>query len=139
MVVGGCRLDWRQESRVRETRGCPAGSSLLSLTLKARVAQSRVTGPALYESSPWTSGDWGLSCGLTLCFPSGSECVASCLDHNSESIILPVNLTVRDIPHWLNPTRVEVSDRAAPRGEGRAVTPLDTRYAPSPHQSLYIC
>ncbi|XP_045325553.1 pappalysin-1 [Leopardus geoffroyi] len=37
----------------------------------------------------------------------GSECVASCLDHNSESIILPVNVTVRDIPHWLNPTRVE--------------------------------
>ncbi|ELW70629.1 Pappalysin-1 [Tupaia chinensis] len=37
----------------------------------------------------------------------GSECATSCLDHNSESIILPVNVTVRDIPHWLNPTRVE--------------------------------
>nr|KAF6486398.1 pappalysin 1 [Rousettus aegyptiacus] len=37
----------------------------------------------------------------------GSECATSCLDHNSESVILPVNVTVRDIPHWLNPTRVE--------------------------------
>lgn len=37
----------------------------------------------------------------------GSECATSCLDHNSESIILPVNLTVRDIPHWMNPTRVQ--------------------------------
>ncbi|OBS81988.1 hypothetical protein A6R68_24022, partial [Neotoma lepida] len=37
----------------------------------------------------------------------GSECATSCLDHNSESIILPVNVTVRDIPHWMNPTRVE--------------------------------
>ncbi|KAF5917654.1 hypothetical protein HPG69_013490, partial [Diceros bicornis minor] len=37
----------------------------------------------------------------------GSECATSCLDHNSESIILPMNVTVRDIPHWLNPTRVE--------------------------------
>lgn len=58
----------------------------------------------------------GVSCSLTLCLPSGSECVTSCLDHNSESIILPVNVTVRDIPHWLNPTRVEVSDRAVPGG-----------------------
>lgn len=47
---------------------------------------------------------------LTVCLSSGSECSTSCLDHNSESIILPVNVTVRDIPHWLNPTRVEVSD-----------------------------
>ncbi|ERE84483.1 pappalysin-1, partial [Cricetulus griseus] len=37
----------------------------------------------------------------------GSECATSCLDHNSESIVLPVNVTVRDIPHWMNPTRVE--------------------------------
>lgn len=37
----------------------------------------------------------------------GSECTTSCLDHNSESIVLPVNVTVRDIPHWLNPTRVQ--------------------------------
>ena len=40
----------------------------------------------------------GVSCGLTLCLPSGSLCVTSCLDHNSESIILPVNVTIRDIP-----------------------------------------
>ncbi|XP_020846268.1 pappalysin-1 [Phascolarctos cinereus] len=37
----------------------------------------------------------------------GAECATSCLDHNSESIILPINMTVRDIPHWMNPTRVE--------------------------------
>ncbi|XP_072487848.1 pappalysin-1 isoform X2 [Notamacropus eugenii] len=37
----------------------------------------------------------------------GAECATSCLDHNSESIILPTNMTVRDIPHWMNPTRVE--------------------------------
>lgn len=52
----------------------------------------------------------GFSRHLPLCFPVGSECTTSCLDHNSESIVLPVNVTVRDIPHWLNPTRVQVSD-----------------------------
>ena len=52
----------------------------------------------------------GLSLRLPLCFPAGSECTTSCLDHNNESIVLPANVTVRDIPHWLNPTRVQVSD-----------------------------
>ena len=75
-------------------------------------------GPGLWgPASSWVhssdvssaSGD-GLSRCLPLCFPAGSECTTSCLDHNSESIILPVNVTVRDIPHWLNPTRVQVSD-----------------------------
>lgn len=95
-------------------------TSLLLTALKGGTAQfpgdQEVAGPTLCESSSWASGDWGLSCSLTLCFFSGSECATSCLDHNSESIILPVNVTVRDIPHWLNPTRVEVSDRGCPHG-----------------------
>ncbi|XP_007474796.2 pappalysin-1 isoform X1 [Monodelphis domestica] len=37
----------------------------------------------------------------------GAECSTSCPDHNSESIILPMNMTIRDIPYWMNPTRVE--------------------------------
>lgn len=67
--------------------------------------------------------EMGLSSCLTLYFSSGSECATSCLDHNSESIILPVNVTVRDIPHWLNPMRVEVSDRGCPLAAmGREMT-----------------
>lgn len=128
----GCGLDWRPGQSRREQRlplwefasfHCPQGHG--GLAHRGPGAGE----PALCESSPWASGDCGLSCGLTLCLPLGSECVTSCLDHNSESIILPVNVTVRDIPHWLNPTRVEVSDRADPGGSGRETTPLDTYYA----------
>lgn len=118
----GCRLHWRGERR----GGCPAGSSRLSAVFTAGIASSPGDrghrGPPR-ESCPWHRGPGELSCGLTLCFPAGSECVTSCLDHNSESIILPVNVTVRDIPHWLNPTRVEVSDGAVPRA------PFDTHCA----------
>lgn len=112
----GCQLgDKRTES------GRPEAAMLetsLLTALKGGTAQfledQEVAAPTLCESSSRASGDWGLSYSLTLCFLSGSECAASCLDHNSESIILPVNVTVRDIPHWLNPTRVEVSDRDCP-------------------------
>lgn len=69
-------------------------------------------------------------CCLVLCFPPGSECATSCLDHNSESIILPVNVTVQDIPHWLNPTRVEVSGWGFPPGLRGAVASVDTCRAP---------
>lgn len=102
----GGQLGWRLKDRVREARGAMLESSHLPVALKARRVQS--TG-----DQEWP-GHWGQSSPLTLCFPSGSECATSCLDHNSESIILPVNVTVRDIPHWLNPTRVEVSDRGCP-------------------------
>lgn len=98
----GGQLGWRLQNRVGETRGAMLESSLLPVALKAGRVQS--TG-----DQEWPS-HWRQSSPLTLCFPSGSECATSCLDHNSESIILPVNVTVRDIPHWLNPTRVEVSD-----------------------------
>lgn len=38
-----------------------------------------------------------------------------------------MNVTVRDIPHWLNPTRVEVSDRdCPPAAKGREMTLLST-------------
>ena len=53
---------------------------------------------ACHHSAPW-------SCHIKHASP-----LLSCLDHNSESIVLPANVTVRDIPHWLNPTRVQVSD-----------------------------
>lgn len=69
-------------------------------------------------------------CCLMLCYPPGSECATSCLDHNSESIILPVNVTVQDIPHWLNPTRVEVSGWGFPPGLRGAVASVDTCRAP---------
>lgn len=130
----GCQLDWRQENTAGETRGSHAGEFTPSYCPQGWDSQSpgdqEVAGPTLCESSPQASGDWGLNCRLTLCFFSGSECATSCLDHNSESIILPANVTVRDIPHWLNPTRVEVSDRGPPpEAQGREMTLSRTGYA----------
>lgn len=119
---------WTGDQRIESGRPEAAvpGNLLLPTALQGGMAQStedqEVAGPTLPESSPWVPRD-GLSSCLTLCFSSGSECATSCLDHNSESIILPVNVTVRDIPHWLNPTRVEVSDRGCPLAAmGREMT-----------------
>lgn len=120
-ITGGCQLSWRQENSQGDQRQPCWGVYALPLFSRG-AAQSTghqgVAEPTPCKNSPGAPGAWGLNHHFLLCFPAGSECATSCLDHNSEPIILPVNVTIREIPHWLNPTRVEVSDGLPAWGEG---------------------